>query len=92
MSSFSSFPYLDLSFAHSPNICLVFLFPVAETKGQQYLWEFVFLFHCLKKAGFSAEKQGGDITGSVNSCVMSETVKHAGEGGEQGLMYEMICV
>lgn len=32
MSSFSSFPYLDLSFAHSPNICLMFLFAVTETK------------------------------------------------------------
>lgn len=61
----------------------MFLFPVSETKGQQNLCEFMFLSHCLKKkkkADFSVEKQGGDTTRSVNSCVMSETVKHAGEG------------
>lgn len=40
----------------------------------------MFLSRCLKKADFSEEKQGGDMAGSVNSCVMSETVKHAGEG------------
>lgn len=82
MSSFSSFPYLDPSFfTTSLNICLVFLFPVTETKGQQYLWEIMFLSHCLKKRlTFWVEKQGADAAGSVNSCVMSETVKHTGVG------------
>lgn len=62
----------------------MFLFPLTETKGQQYLWEFMFFISWLekkkKKADFSVGKQGGDVAGSVNSCVMSETVKHAGEG------------
>lgn len=33
-----------------------------------------------KKADFLVEKQKGVTAGSVNSCVMPETVKHAGEG------------
>lgn len=61
-------------------MCLLFLFPVIETKGQLYLWELVFLSLRLKKTDFSVEKQGGDTAGFVNSCVMSDTVKHAGEG------------
>ena len=40
----------------------------------------MFLSPCMEKADFSVEKQGGVMAGSVNSCIMSETVKHAGEG------------
>lgn len=73
----------------------MFLFAVTETKGQQYLWGIhVFFYLAARKKGrlFQVEKQGGDAAGSVNSCVMSETVKHAGEGVSGGLVYEMICV
>lgn len=59
-----------------------FCFHEAETKGQRYLWECFFFFpsHCLKNASdFLVEKQA-DTAGSVCSCVMSETVNHAGEG------------
>lgn len=78
MSSFSSLPYFDLSFfTHSLNISVMFLFPVTETKGQQYLWEIVFLSHRLEKKSltFCVEKQGADMAGSVNSCVMSENTQ-----------------
>ena len=46
-------------FAHSPNICLMSLsfFPRTETKGQQYLWDFFFSSHCLKR-----EKKGSGKT------------------------------
>lgn len=61
------------------NLPGVLFFQVIETKGQQNLWEFRFLSYCLK-AEFLVEIQGADTAESVNSCVMSETVKHAGDG------------
>lgn len=43
----------------------------------------MFLSVCLKKTDFSVEKQGGDMAGLVHSCIISETVKHAGEGASR---------
>lgn len=75
------FPYLDPSFfAHSPDVCL-FHFPCRGKQKVSSIYDSPLFFITLfEKADSSVEKQGGDTLGSVNSCVMSECVKHTGGG------------
>lgn len=71
-------------FAHFPNMCLMFLFPLIETKGQQYLWELIcFCLFAWISPTPQWETQRGEMAWLVNSCRISETVKHAGEGARR---------
>lgn len=76
---------IHLFFHSSPNDCLMFLFPRNRNKRSVLFMGMFFLFFfipLLDKGGrlSGVKNKQRHTAGSVCSCVMSETVNHAGEG------------
>lgn len=78
------YPFLFLILIHlsllTPLMSACSIFPAGGNKRSAVFMTAPFFITLFEKADSSVEKQGGDTLGSVNSCVMSESVKHTGGG------------